>query len=306
MSSAIKKKAVESGFDACGIASAGKLDKEEAFLKTWLDNGLNASMKFMENHFEKRVNPQELVPGAKSIISVVHNYYPEKQQQSGVPKIARYAYGKDYHYVIKDKLKALLKYINDDLQPCSGRVFADSAPVLERAWAAKSGIGWIGKNTNLIVPNKGSYFFIGEIILDIELEYDSAIEDRCGSCTKCLQACPTNALVTPYRLDSNRCISFQTIENRAEIPEKFKGVFQDWVFGCDICQEVCPWNNFSKPTAESAYKPKEEFMNLSFDDWLNIDIEGYKRLFSGTAVERTKYPGLKRNLKFIKDSGQLK
>lgn len=295
----IKDKALELGFDACGIASAKKLDKHKAFLKSWLEKGLHAGMHYMENHFDKRTDPTELMPGAKSVISVLLNYFPEKVQPENVPVVAKYAYGTDYHFVIKDKLKLLLNFINSDIQPCTGRFFTDSAPVLDRAWAAEAGLGWIGKNTNLIVPHKGSFFFIGELILDIELDYDKPIEDYCGSCTKCINACPTNALIVPYLLDSNRCISYQTIENKGEINGQLKGKFENRVFGCDICQDVCPWNKYSKPTHEKQFSPDKKFLELTTGEWSAMDEEKFHGLFNKTPVMRAGFKGVKRNLDFI-------
>lgn len=297
----IRNKALELGFDFCGFAKAEKLTKNEMFLRNWLDKGLHAAMSYMENHFDKRVDPTILEPGAKSIISVLLNYYPEQEQKEGAPLVAKYAYGKDYHFVIRDKLNELLNYINREITPCNGRGFTDSAPVLDRAWAAKAGLGWIGKNTNLIVPQKGSYYFIGELIIDKELEYDEPIKDFCGSCTKCIQACPTNALVVPYLLDSNRCISYQTIENKSEIPEKLKGKFENWIFGCDICQDVCPWNSKSEPTTVSEFNPKKTFLEMTAEEWNQMDEDSFKELFRKSPLKRTKYAGIRRNLDFIKN-----
>lgn len=300
----IKAKALELGFESCGISKARELTKEKLFLEKWLKNGLHASMSYMANHKEKRVNPQKLVPGAKSVISVLLNYMPVvKQKKNNAPKVAKYAYGKDYHFVLKEKLKALLNYINEELKPCSGRVFTDSAPVLERAWAEKAGLGWIGKNTNLIVPHKGSFFFIGELIIDLDLEYDEPISDLCGSCTKCVQACPTNALVVPYLLDSKRCISFQTIENKEEIPENLIGKFENWVFGCDICQDVCPWNRYAEPTKSTEFSPNPKFLELDAEGWRNMDRDTFNEIFRKSAVKRTKFTGIKRNLRFLDGEG---
>lgn len=298
----IKQKALELGFDSCGFAKAEMLPKQERFLRNWLDKGLHASMQYMENHFEKRIDPTVLISGAKTVISVLLNYFPQQVQNENAPRIAKYAYGEDYHYVIRDKLNELLDYINKEIIPCNGRGFTDSAPVLDRAWAAKAGLGWIGKNTNLIVPQKGSFFFIGELIVDIELKYDEPVKDMCGSCTKCIQACPTNALVVPYLLDSNRCISFQTIENKEDIPDKFKGNFKNWVFGCDICQDVCPWNKKAEPTKEEAFNADKRLLKMTTEDWYNLNEETYREIFRKSAVKRTKYSGLKRNLDFIKDA----
>lgn len=298
----IKQKSLELGFESCGISKAEKLSEKEAFLKNWLEKGLHATMHYMENHFDKRLDPTKLVPGSKSVISVLLNYFPDRiPSHSDAPVIAKYAYGKDYHFVIKDKLKELLEYINQELVPCDGRFFTDSAPVLDRAWAAKSGLGWIGKNTNLIVPQKGSFFFIGELITDLELVYDSPIKDMCGSCTKCLQACPTNALVVPYVLDSKRCISFQTIENRHEIPDNLKGKFQNRIFGCDICQDVCPWNKFARPHEVEEFTPQKGVLNLSRRDWEIMDKDQFNTLFKNSPLKRAKFDGLKRNLNFIND-----
>ncbi len=300
----IKEQAHKLGFDGCGIAKVERLKKNEAFLKEWLQKGLHAAMRYMENHFDKRVDPSELVPGAKSVVSVILNYYPkEEQRDKKAPVVAKYAYGKDYHYVIKDKLKELFSYINSEISECSGRYFTDSAPVLDRAWAERAGLGWIGKNTNLIVPYKGSYFFIGELIVDLELEYDTPVKDMCGSCTKCISACPTNALVVPYLLDSNRCISYQTIENKEGIPESFKGKFEDRVFGCDICQDVCPWNRYAKPTKEEAFNPSELFLDLNRNDWYSLDEETFNTIFKKSPLKRAKFKGIKRNLDNINTLG---
>ncbi len=300
ISGKIKSKAIELGFESCGISKAEKLSSHERFLKNWLTKGLHASMHYMANHFEKRLDPTKLESGTKSVISVLLNYYPERTQESkALPKVAKYAYGKDYHYVIREKLKVLLGYINEELVPCSGRVFTDSAPVLDRAWAANSGLGWIGKNTNLIVPHKGSFFFIGEILIDKELEYDSPIPDMCGSCTKCISACPTNALVTPYLLDSNRCISYQTIENKEDIPTKYKGKFQNWAFGCDICQDVCPWNKFTEPTKKAEFTPHSKLLEMTRKEWQEMDEEKFRTIFKNSAVKRAKFKGLRRNIDFL-------
>lgn len=297
----IKQKALELGFDSCGFAKAEKLTKDEAFLQKWLDKGLHAAMDYMQNHFDKRVDPTILVPGAKSVVSVILNYFPEKQQNAQAPKLAKYAYGEDYHFIIREKLNQLLAFINEKVSSCNGRGFTDSAPVLDRAWAAKAGLGWIGKNTNLIVPQKGSFYFIGELIIDLDLVYDVPIKDMCGSCTKCIQACPTNAIVVPYLLDSKRCISFQTIENKADIPKQFKGKFQNWVFGCDICQDVCPWNKFSEPSKEESFSPSKSLLELTADEWYKLDEETFKKMFRKSPLKRTKYSGIRRNLSFLSE-----
>jgi epoxyqueuosine reductase len=299
----IKAEALRLGFEACGISKAKKLDREAQFLEKWLSNGLHAAMHYMQNHFEKRVDPTKLVHGAKSVISVAMNYFPENEQkEKAAPVLSKYAYGTDYHFVLKDRLKTLFKFIDDRIEKITGRVFVDSAPVLDRAWAARSGIGWIGKNTNLILPESGSFVFLGELIIDLELEYDSPMADRCGSCTKCISACPTNALIMPYKLDSSRCISFLTIENKDEIPDKFKGRFENRVFGCDICQDVCPWNNRAKATNVHEFKPQKKLLELSREEWHNLDEENYRKLFKKSAVKRAKYSGLKRNIDFLKPS----
>ena len=297
----IKAEARRLGFEACGISKADELVREKEFLQKWLDKGLHASMEYMANHFDKRTDPRELVEGAKSVVSVVLNYYPsETQQDQKAPVLSKYAYGTDYHFVLKDKLKSLFTFINDSIEPVNGRVFVDSAPVLDRAWAARSGIGWIGKNTNLIVPEVGSFVFIGELIIDLELLADAPIEDRCGSCTKCISACPTNAIVMPYLVDSNRCISFLTIENKKAIPQKFQAKFENRVYGCDICQDVCPWNKKIKSHSVSEFIPPKKLMELTTDEWHNLDEDTYRELFRKSAVKRAKFTGLKRNLKFLK------
>lgn len=303
----VKQYAKTLGFEACGFSKAEELKSEKEFLEKWLGDGLHAAMHYMENNFEKRIDPTKLVDGAKSVISVVYNYFPKEQQyQSEAPVVSKYAYGVDYHFVMKDKLKVLMQYINDNVGVVNGRIFVDSAPVLDRAWAARSGIGWIGKNTNLIVPNVGSFVFIGELIVDMEFEYDSAIKERCGSCTKCISACPTNALVKPYLLDSKRCISFLTIENKDEIADEFKGRLNNRVYGCDICQDVCPWNKDHKATSDDAFAPHPGLLSMSKDDWFNMNEERYRELFRKSAIKRAKYAGLQRNIQFLKEASDLK
>ncbi len=301
----IKQKALELGFAAVGFAAAGELTKEKEFLRIWLDEGLHASMHYMENYFDKRVNPQVLVPGAKTVISLALNYFPgELQHDESAPVLSKYAYGIDYHFVLKDKLKSLFGYINSAIQPVEGRGFVDSAPVLDRAWAARAGLGWIGKNTNLIIPRTGSFVFIGELIIDLELEYDKPINERCGSCTRCILACPTNALIKPYVLDSNRCISFLTIENKDAIPETYKGKLEDRVYGCDICQDVCPWNRNHEATTETAFTPSKRLLGLSLQEWREMDETTFRELFKKSAVKRAKFQGLKRNIDFISRQGE--
>ncbi|HAF29594.1 MAG TPA: tRNA epoxyqueuosine(34) reductase QueG [Bacteroidales bacterium] len=300
----IRQKALELGFSAIGFSKANFLEKESKQLKEWLVNGFQGEMQYMENNFEKRTDPGKLVEGAKSVISVLLNYSPEEQQIEDSYKISKYAYGKDYHFVVKEKLQILLEFINKEIKNVSGRAFVDSAPVMDKVWAAKSGLGWIGKNTNLISKEFGSFFFIGELIVDIELGYDTSPDsylgkDYCGTCTRCIDACPTNAL-TPYQLDARKCISYLTIEKKGEIPFEFKGKWNDWIFGCDICQDVCPWNTNRKPHSEPQFKITKQLKNLTKDDWQNIDKLNFKKLFKNSPIERTKFEGLKRNIDFIK------
>ncbi len=298
----IKEEALRLGFSDIGFAKAEHLAEEEPFLKQWLDNDREAGMSYMRNHFEKRVDPTLLVDDAKTIISVLLNYTPQTLQQDELaPRIARYAYGEDYHFVIKEKLALLLTFIQqtifDDLQ---GRCFTDSAPLLDRAWAKRSGLGWIGKNTNLIHKKLGSYVFIGELVINKELPVDTPIQEACGGCTRCIDACPTKALLAPYQLDANKCISYLTIEHREELPIELKDQMSNWAFGCDICQEVCPWNWKARPTKEPAFQPHPDFISLSKDDWHALNEDSYRTLFKNSAIKRTKYRGLRRNLDFLK------
>ena len=296
----IKKKASELGFSFCGISKAGFLEEEAPKLEEWLSRGYQGKMRYLENHFDKRLDPTKLVPGAKSVISLVYNYYPKKIHQSdNSPKIAKYAYGQDYHFVIKDKLKTFMNKIQEEIGEVAGRVFVDSAPVHERAWAAKSGLGWIGKNSLLLNREMGSFFFLAEIIIDLELEPDGPIKDYCGTCTACQDACPTDAIPEPYVVDGSRCISYLTIELKDEIPAEFKSKMEGWAFGCDICQDVCPWNRFSKPHNEPAFKPQgwEEFTN---QEWQEMTREVFQKVFKKSAVKRTKFEGLTRNIQFLK------
>jgi epoxyqueuosine reductase len=286
---------------ACGISKAGFLEEEAPRLESWLNQNQHGQMGYMARNFDKRLDPTKLVPGAKSVVSLLYNYFPENTPvDAHAPKIARYAYGADYHHVIKDKLFTFMDHIQDQIGTVSGRVFVDSAPVLEKAWAAKSGLGWVGKNTNLIRKQNGSYFFIAELILDLELETDGTVTDHCGSCTACLDACPTDAFVAPYKLDASKCISYFTIELKDAIPNEVKGQFDNWAFGCDICQEVCPWNRFAAPHEEPAFQPKPELMNMTKGDWNEVTEEVFNRLFEVSAVQRTGFDGLKRNLEFLK------
>ncbi len=298
----IRDKALELGFTDIGFSRAEHLSEDEGHLRTWLDKGYQADMSYMNNHFEKRLDPTLLVEGSRTVVSVLLNYKPKVlQQDEEAPKLARYAYGKDYHFVIKDKLQVLFDFIKAELYPeLDGRLFTDSAPVLDRAWAAKSGLGWIGKNTNLIHKTHGSFVLIGEMIINMELEADTPIKEACGGCQRCIDACPTKALIGNYKLDSNKCISYLTIEHREAIPEQFKDQMENWAFGCDICQEVCPWNWKSRPTKEPEFSPHADLLSLSKDDWHNMNDEHFKELFRKSAVKRTKYKGLRRNLDFLK------
>ncbi len=300
----IRKEAKRLGFSEIGISKAVRLTDEEKRLKKWLDKGYHASMDYMENHFDKRVDPSKLVPGAKSVISLLYNYYTEKKQyDKNTLKVSKYAYGRDYHKVIKKKLNSLLKFIKEKTGDINGRAFVDSAPVLEKAWAAKSGLGWIGKNTLLINKYMGSYIFLSELIIDLELIYDEPVSSHCGNCTRCIDACPTEAISkSGYELDSTKCISYLTIENKGDIPVIFQNKMANYIFGCDICQDVCPWNRFAGEHSESDFAPKEEFLNMKKEDWFNISEEKFKILFYGTPVVRAKYKGLKRNIKFVKSS----
>jgi epoxyqueuosine reductase len=297
--SIIKQEAKRLGFLSCGISKAGFLEEEAPRLEKWLNNNMNGQMSYMENHFDKRLNPTLLVNGAKSVISLLLNYYPAEFQNEDSYKISKYAYGQDYHWVIKEKLKELLHFIQTEIGEVSGRAFVDSAPVLDKAWAAKSGLGWMGKNTNLITQKVGSFYFIAELIVDLELEYDNPTTDHCGSCTACIDACPTEAIVAPYVVDGSKCISYFTIELKENIPTEMKGKFDDWVFGCDVCQDVCPWNRFSKPHSEPLFNP--ELLSFTKKDWEEITEDVFKKVFNNSAVKRTKFEGLKRNVEFLKD-----
>ncbi len=297
----IKSEALRLGFLSCGISKAGFLEDEAPRLENWLNKNRHGQMSYMENHFDKRLDPTLLVDDAKSVVSLLLNYFPSEIQNQDSYKISKYAYGQDYHFVIKDKLKELLKYIQTEIGEVTGRVFVDSAPVLDKAWAAKSGLGWIGKNSNLITKQVGSFYFIAELIIDIDLEYDYATTDHCGSCTACLDACPTQAIVAPYVVDGSKCISYFTIELKEQIPDEMKGKFGDWMFGCDVCQDVCPWNRFSKPHQEPLFNPNAEILSYSKKDWQEITEDVFKKVFKNSAVKRTKLEGLKRNISFLKD-----
>lgn len=298
----IKTEAIRLGFAQCGISKAEFLEEEAPRLENWLRNGLHGSMGYMENHFDKRLDPRMLVEGAKSVISLSLNYYPaEEQVDSNAPKLSKYAYGMDYHLVIKDKLKKLLEYIQQHIGEVNGRAFTDSAPVLDRAWAKKSGLGWAGKNSNLISKKLGSFFFLAELIVDLELEYDHNIQsDHCGSCTRCIDSCPTEAIIAPAIVDANKCISYLTIELKDEISPDFRGKMDNWMFGCDICQDVCPWNRFAVPNTVEEFQPKPGLLQMNKQDWEDITQDVFSTIFKNSAVKRTKFKGLTRNINFIK------
>lgn len=296
----IKSESKRLGFLSCGISKAGFLEQEASRLENWLNDQMNGQMIYMENHFDKRLNPTLLVDGAKSVISLLLNYYPSELQNENSYKISKYAYGQDYHHVIKEKLKELLHLIQSEIGEVSGRAFVDSAPVLDKAWAAKSGLGWVGKNSNLITQKVGSFYFIAELIVDLELEYDTPTTDHCGSCTACIDACPTEAIVAPYVVDGSKCISYFTIELKENLPQEMKGKFDDWMFGCDVCQDVCPWNRFSKPHNEPLFEANSDILNFSKTDWEEITVDTFQKVFKNSAVKRTKYEGLLRNINFLK------
>lgn len=295
----IKQEAERLGFMSCGISKAEFLEEEAPRLEQWLNENRNGEMRWMENHFDKRLDPTKLVPGAKSVVSLLLNYYPEETQPDGTYKISKYAYGRDYHFVIKRKLKEFLYRLNEEVGDVNGRAFVDSAPVLDKAWAAKSGLGWIGKNSNLLSKQTGSFFFIAELIIDLDLEYDTPVTDHCGSCTACIDACPTDAIYEPYKVDGSKCISYYTIELKNEIPESERGKFEDWMFGCDICQDVCPWNRFSKSHNEPLFDPHPDLLEMTKSDWDEITKDTFGKIFKKSAVKRTKFAGLKRNIDFL-------
>ncbi|MBT8237155.1 MAG: tRNA epoxyqueuosine(34) reductase QueG [Croceitalea sp.] len=296
----IKTEAKRLGFLSCGISKAQFLEDEAPRLEKWLKKNMHGEMSYMENHFDKRLDPTKLVEGSKSVISLLLNYYPNEEQRSNSYKVSKYAYGTDYHFVIKDKLKALLYHIQETIGDVHGRAFVDSAPVLDKAWAAKSGLGWIGKHSNLLTQQVGSFYFIAELIVDLDLEYDSPVTDHCGTCTACIDACPTQAIVEPYVVDGSKCISYFTIELKNEIPTAFQGKFDDWVFGCDVCQDVCPWNRFSKPHQEPLFNANASLMEMSKKDWEEITEDVFKKVFKNSPLKRTKFTGIRRNIKFLK------
>ena len=294
----IKNTAKDLGFLSCGISKAEFLEEEAPRFEKWLNEQKHGQMAYMENHYDKRLDPRLLVPGAKSVVSLLLNYYTDEHQLEGAPKISKYAYGTDYHFVIKEKLKQLFQILQEEIGEINGRVFVDSAPVMDKAWAERSGLGWMGKNTNLINKKVGSFFFIAEMILDLKLDYDAPVTDHCGTCTACIDSCPTEAL-TPYNIDASRCISYLTIELKDQIPSEFQNKMDDWSFGCDICQDVCPWNRFSKPHNEPLFEPRTELLEFTKKDWEELTEATFDTIFKNSAVKRTRYQGLKRNLTFL-------
>ncbi|MFM1932825.1 MAG: hypothetical protein RL226_2128 [Bacteroidota bacterium] len=295
----IKQLARDHGFAACGISKAQFLEEEAPRLENWLANRLQGEMSYMERHFDKRLDPRLLVPGARSVVSLLYNYYSPYTQEEGVPKISMYAFGEDYHTVLKDKLHALLQAIQEEFGTIAGRVFVDSAPVMDKAWAARSGLGWIGKNANLISKKAGSYFFIAELIIDLEIRPDAPTTDHCGNCTRCIDACPTGAIIRPYTVDGSKCISYFTIELKGAIPVQDASSFDGWMFGCDICQQVCPWNRFSTPHSEERLAPNEEILSLSQQDWLDITEDVFQELTKRSPLSRPGFEGVLRNVRFI-------
>ena len=297
----IKTKASAFGFQSCGISKATFLEEEANHLDRWLKNNYHGDMKYMENHFDKRLDPRLLVDGSKSVISLSYNYFPDKIIEADSFKLSKYAYGEDYHNVIKDKLRNLVAELQAEIGEFSFRVFVDSAPVLEKAWARKSGIGWVGKNANLITKKNGSFYFLAEIICDLELLEDIPVTDHCGSCKKCIESCPTQAIISDKIIDGTKCISYATIELKEQIPDYFKDKMDDWMFGCDVCQDVCPWNRFSAPTLEEKFQPNSQLQSFTKQDWKDITQEIFSEVFKKSAVKRTKFAGLKRNLDFLSE-----
>lgn len=300
-SAMIKAEALRLGFLSCGISAAGFLESEAPHLERWLNSQMHGQMYYMENNFDKRLDPRLLVEGAKSVVSLTLNYFPEEVQNADSFKISKYAYGEDYHFVIKDKLKELFFFIQREIGEVGGRVFVDSAPVLDKAWAAKSGLGWVGKNNNLITRKHGSFFFIAELIIDLDLEVDGPTTDHCGTCTKCIDACPTNAIESPYIVNGSKCISYLTIELKDDIPSEFSNKLDDWMFGCDVCQDVCPWNRFATPHTESRFIPNNQLISLDKREWTELTKETFNVIFNKSAIKRTKFEGLLRNIQFLAD-----
>ncbi len=299
-SAIIKEAASQCGFSFCGISKAAFLEEHAPKLEQWLKSGYHGEMKYLENHFDMRLDPRKLVPGAKTVVSLMYNYYPELRQNEDAPKIAKYAYGEDYHKVLKIKCRELMALLEPRLGKIEGRAFTDSAPVMERAWAEKSGLGWIGRHGLLINKQQGSFFFLAELVIDLECEPDGPATDHCGTCTRCVDACPTEAILPDKTLNASKCISYLTIELRDQIPAEFSSKMQDWMFGCDICQDVCPWNRFSKPHKEPVFQPKDEVLSYSTSQWEEISEDVFGKLFEKSAIKRTKYNGLKRNIEFLK------
>jgi epoxyqueuosine reductase len=296
----IRAEANRLGFEFVGFAKAERMDAEAKRLENWLNKGYHGKMQYMENHFEKRIDPTKLVEGAKTIVSLTYNYFPKEKQHDDAPKIAKYAYGEDYHVVVKDKLQSLIYFINQEIGAVNGRCFVDSAPVLERDWAKRAGVGWIGKNTLLLHPKRGSFFFLAELIIDLELVYDEPMRDYCGTCTKCIDACPTEAIKSEgILLDASKCISYLTIELKDAIPKEFKDKMENWAFGCDICQDVCPWNRFSKTHDEPRFEPQSLFIEMQQKEWQEITSDVFQTLFNKSAIKRAKYEGLMRNIRFL-------
>ena len=298
--SLIRNEAKRLGFSHCGFSKANFLEDEAPRLERWLNEKKHGEMSYMANHFDKRLDPRLLVEDAKTVVSLLLNYYTDEKQNSNAPKISKYAYGEDYHFVIKDKLKLLLQFIQEEIGEVNGRVFVDSAPVMDKAWAVRSGLGWMGKNTNLINKKQGSFFFIAELIIDLELEVDLPVLDHCGTCTACIDACPTQAIVAPYEVDGSKCISYYTIELKDSIPNEMKGKMDEWIFGCDVCQDVCPWNRFSNPHKEERFKPHPDLLDMNKRDWQELTEDTFKKVFKKSPVKRAKFVGLKRNIDFLK------
>lgn len=295
----IKQWARELGFMSCGIAKADFLEEEAPRLEDWLKQGMHGKMGYMENHFDKRLDPRKLVPDSKSVVSLTYNYFNDAKQDETAPKLSMYALGEDYHFVIKRKLKSLLMKIQENIGEVSGRCFVDSAPVLDKAWAKRSGLGWVGKHSNILTKQAGSFYFISELIIDLDLLADAPVQDHCGSCSACIDACPTGAIIQPYVVDGSKCISYFTIELKEGIPQEFKGKLDDWMFGCDICQEVCPWNKFSKKHAEPAFEPHIDLLGMKRKDWQELTDETFKKVFKKSAVKRTGFQGLNSTLRFL-------
>ncbi len=308
LSDALKQEARRLGFDACGISQAGLLDEEAPRLERWLDEGRQGTMGWMADHFDKRIDPRKLVDGAQSVVSVMHNYYHPVSHPSrdGVGKISRYAWGDDYHEVMKAKLFELYAWLDTEVKGVDGRAFVDSAPVMDKAWARRGGLGWMGKHTNLINRSLGSFFFLGELIVDVALAPDGPVPDHCGSCTRCIDACPTDAIYQPFAVDANRCIAYLTIEHRADdIAPALQGQLTNWIFGCDICQDVCPWNKFKQPTAEPRYAPRDGVVDTELRDWVELDIESFRKRFRNSPVKRTKFEGFIRNVRMAMGNGRM-